>query len=95
MTQKQIIESVKGVHAEIDDDGVDIVYSDGLYDFDVRYVAWDGSFEVQVFACNNEVDLLINNKTISTLFDYVSELHIEWRKGLTDLEDTQNYLDIY
>tara|TARA_R110002074_G_scaffold400820_1_gene597145 strand:- start:2015 stop:2308 length:294 start_codon:yes stop_codon:yes gene_type:complete len=95
MTQADIIEAIKGFHPEIDTDGVDIVYSDGKYDYDVRYTAWDYLFEIEIFSVGGETPLIVANKTISVLFDYVSELHREWSIGLKELRDTQDYLDIY
>ena len=95
MTQLEIIEAVKGIHPSIDEDGVDIVYTDNYYEYDIRFNSWDYLFEVEIFSLGGEVPLEVTNKTISVLFDYVSELHREWMIGLKDLRDTQDYLDIY
>ena len=95
MTQTEIIKAIKEFHPEIDTDGVDIVYSDGVYDYDVRYTAWDYLFEVEIFAVGGETPVEVTNKTVSALFDYVSGLHREWSLGLKELRDTQDYLDIY
>lgn len=95
MTQLEIIEAVKGIHPSIDEDGVDIVYTDNYYEYDIRFNSWDYLFEVEIFSLGGEVPLEVTNRTISVLFDYVSELHREWMIGLKDLRDTQDYLDIY
>jgi hypothetical protein len=41
MTQAEIIELVRDIHAEVDHEGVDIVYDNGVYDVDVRFTSWD------------------------------------------------------
>lgn len=95
MTQAEIIEAVKDIHAEVDHEGVDIVYSNGLYDIDVRFTSWDCLFTAEVYSKESEVPLSILPKTMTELFDYTVDLHSEYMRDVINIIDTQDYLDIY
>jgi len=95
MTQKEIIELVKGIHPEIDHEGVDIVYSDGEYDVDVRFTSWDCLFTIEVYSKADDMPLPIQSKAMTELFDYVVDLHTDYMRNSLEIEETQNYLDIY
>ena len=74
MTQTEIIELVKGIHPEVDHEGVDIVYSDGEYDVDVRFTSWDCLFTVEVYSKADDIPLPIQSKAMTELFDYCSRI---------------------
>jgi len=95
MTQQEIIEAVKDIHAEVDHEGVDIVYNSGVYDIDVRFTSWDCLFTIEVYSKVEEVPLAILPKAMTTLFDYTVDLHTEYMRNISELRDTQDYLDIY
>ena len=95
MTQKEIIEAVKGIHPEIDHEGVDIVYSDGEYDVDVRFTSWDCLFTAEVYSKADDMPLPIQSKAMTELFDYVVDLHTDYMRNSLEIEETQDYLDIY
>ena len=95
MTQTEIIELVKGIHPEVDHEGVDIVYSDGEYDVDVRFTSWDCLFTVEVYSKADDIPLPIQSKAMTELFDYVVELHTDYMRNSLEIEETQDYLDIY
>ena len=95
MTQLEIIDLVKGIHPEIDHEGVDIVYSDGEYDVDVRYTSWDCFCTIEVYSKENDVPLPIQSKAMTELFDYVVELHTVYMRDSLEISLTQDYLDIY
>ena len=95
MTQTEIIELVKGIHPEVDHEGVDIVYSDGEYDVDVRYTSWDCLFTAEVYSKADDIPLPIQSKAMTELFDYVVELHTDYMRNSLEIEETQDYLDIY
>ena len=95
MTQKEIIEAVKGIHPEVDHEGVDIVYSDGEYDVDVRFTSWDCLFTAEVYSKADDIPLPIQSKAMTELFDYVVDLHTDYMRNSLEIEETQDYLDIY
>ena len=95
MTQKEIIELVKGIHPEVDHEGVDIVYSDEIYDVDVRFTSWDCLFTIEVYSKADDVPLPIQSKAMTELFDYVVDLHTDYMRNSLEIEETQDYLDIY
>ncbi len=95
MTQKEIIEAVKGIHPEVDHEGVDIVYSDGEYDLDVRFTSWDCLFTIELYSKADDMPLPIQSKAMTELFDYVVDLHTDYMRNSLEIEETQNYLDIY
>lgn len=95
MTQTEIIEFVKGIHPEIDHEGVDIVYSDGDYDVDVRFTSWDCLFTIEVYSKTDDMPLPIQSKAMTELFDYVVELHTVYMRDSLEIQETQDYLDIY
>lgn len=95
MTQKEIIELVKGIHPVIDHEGVDIVDSDDQYDVDVRYTSWDCLFTIEIYSKASEIPLPIQSKAMTELFDYVVELHTVYMRDSLEIQETQDYLDIY
>ena len=95
MTQAEIIELVKGIHPEIDHEGVDIVYSDGEYDVDVRFTSWDCFCTIEVYSKADDIPLPIQSKAMTELFDYVVELHTVYMRESMEINLTQDYLDIY
>ena len=95
MTQTEIIEAVKGIHPEVDHEGVDIVYSDGEYDVDVRFTSWDCLFTAEVYSKTDDIPLPIQSKAMTELFDYVVDLHTDYMRNSLEIEETQDYLDIY
>jgi len=95
MTQLEIIEFVKGIHPEVDHEGVDIVYDDGEYDVDVRYTSWDCLFTIEIYSKANETPLPIQSKAMTELFDYVVELHTVYMRDSLEIQETQDYLDYY
>ena len=95
MTQTEIIELVKGIHPEVDHEGVDIVYSDGEYDVDVRFTSWDCLFTAEVYSKADDIPLPIQSKAMTELFDYVVDLHTDYMRNSLEIEETQDYLDIY
>jgi hypothetical protein len=95
MTQEEIIELVRDIHPEIDDEGVDIVYDNGEYDVDVRFTSWDCLFTAEIYSKYGEVPLEMTSKTMTNLFDYVVDLHTEYMRDLKSMIDTRDYLDIY
>ena len=95
MIQLEIIEFVKGIHPEVDHEGVDIVYDDGEYDVDVRFTSWDCLFTVEIYSKASEIPLLIQSKAMTDLFDYVVDLHTDYMRNSLEIEETQDYLDIY
>jgi predicted ATP-grasp superfamily ATP-dependent carboligase len=95
MTQKEIIEAVKGIRPEVDHEGVDIVYSDGEYDVDVRFTSWDCLFTIELYSKADDMPLLIQSKAMTELFDYVVDLHTDYMRNSLEIEETQDYLDIY
>lgn len=95
MTQKEIIEVVKGIHPEVDHEGVYIVYSDGEYDVDVRYTSWDCLFTIELYSKVDDMPLPIQSKAMTELFDYVVDLHTDYMRNSLEIEETQDYLDIY
>ena len=95
MTQTEIIELVRDIHPEIDDEGVDIVYDNGEYDVDVRFTSWDCLFTAEIYSKYGEVPLEMTSKTMTNLFDYVVDLHTEYMRDLKSMIDTRDYLDIY
>ena len=95
MTQKEIIEAVKGIHPEVGHEGVDIVYSDGEYDLDVRFTSWDCLFTIELYSKADDMPLPIQSKAMTELFDYVVDLHTDYMRNSLEIEETQDYLDIY
>ena len=95
MTQTEIIDLVKGIHPEIDHEGVDIVYSDGDYDVDVRFTSWDCLFTAEIYSKYGDVPLEFTSKTMTEIFDYVVDLHTDYMRTSLDIIDTQDYLDVY
>ncbi len=95
MTQTDIIEAVKGIHPEIDHEGVDIVYSDGEYDVDVRFTSWDCLFTAELYSKADDMPLPIQSKAMTELFDYVVELHTVYMRDSLEIQETQDYLDYY
>jgi len=95
MTQLEIIEFVKGIHPEVDHEGVDIVYDDGEYDVDVRFTSWDCLFTIEIYSKASETPLPIQSKAMTELFDYVVELHTVYMRDSLEIQETQDYLDIY
>ena len=95
MTQTEIIAAVRDIHAEVDHEGVDIVYSNSSYDYDIRYTSWDCLFTIEIYSKDSEVPLTISSRTMTALFDYTVDLHTEYMRNLSELRDTQDYLDIY
>ncbi len=95
MTQKEIIELVKGIHPVIDHEGVDIVDSDDKYDVDVRYTSWDCLFTIEIYSKASEIPLPIQSKAMTELFDYVVELHTVYMRDSLEIQETQDYLDYY
>ena len=95
MTQTEIIDLVKGIHPEIDHEGVDIVYSDGDYDVDVRFTSWDCLFTAEIYSKYGDVPLELTSKTMTEIFDYVVDLHTDYMRTSIDIIDTQDYLDYY
>jgi hypothetical protein len=95
MTQKEIIELVKGIHPVIDHEGVDIVDSDDQYDVDVRYTSWDCLFTIEIYSKASEIPLPIQSKAMTELFDYVVELHTVYMRDSLEIQETQDYLDYY
>ena len=95
MTQKEIIELVKGIHPVIDQEGVEIVDSDEIYDVDVRYTSWDCFCTIEVYSKADDVPLPIQSKAMTELFDYVVDLHTDYMRNSLEIEETQDYLDIY
>ena len=95
MTQTEIIEAVKGIQPEVDHEGVDIVYSDGEYDVDVRFTSWDCLFTAEVYSKADDIPLPIQSKAMTELFDYVVDLHTDYMRNSLEIEETQDYLDIY
>jgi len=95
MTQTEIIDLVKGIHPEIDHEGVDIVYSDGDYDVDVRFTSWDCLFTAEIYSKYGDVPLEFTSKTMTEIFDYVVDLHTDYMRTSIDIIDTQDYLDYY
>jgi len=95
MTQAEIIEAVKGIHPEVDHEGVDIVYSDGEYDVDVRFTSWDCLFTAEIYSKADDIPLPIQSKAMTELFDYVVDLHTDYMRNSLEIEETQDYLDIY
>ena len=95
MTQTKIIEFVKGIHPEVDHEGVDIVYDDGEYDVDVRFTSWDCLFTIEIYSKASEIPLPIQSKAMTELFDYVVELHTVYMRDSLEIQETQDYLDIY
>jgi hypothetical protein len=95
MTQTEIIDLVKGIHPEIDHEGVDIVYSDGDYDVDVRFTSWDCLFTAEIYSKYGDVPLEFTSKTMTEIFDYVVDLHTDYMRTSLDIIDTQDYLDYY
>ena len=95
MTQEEIIELVRDIHPEIDDEGVDIVYDNGEYDVDVRFTSWDCLFTAEIYSKYGEVPLEMTSKTMTNLFDYVVDLHTEYMRDTVQMQETRDYLDIY
>ena len=95
MTQTEIIEFVKDIHPEVDNEGVNIVYDNGNYDVDVRFTSWDYLFTIEVYSKYGETPLELSSKTMTELFDYVVDLHTEYMRDLASMIDTRDYLDIY
>lgn len=95
MTQKEIIELVKGIHPVIDHEGVEIVDSDDQYDVDVRYTSWDCLFTIEIYSKASEIPLPIQSKAMTELFDYVVELHTVYMRDSLEIQETQDYLDYY
>ena len=95
MTQAEIIELVRDIHPEVDHEGVDIVYDNGKYDVDVRFTSWDCLFTIEVYAKSSETPLPIQSRAMTEIFDYVVDLHTEYMRGLVELKETRDYLDIY
>ena len=95
MTQLEIIDLVKGIHPEIDGEGVDIVYSDEEYDVDVRYTSWDCFCTIEVYSKADDIPLPIQSKAMTELFDYVVELHTVYMRDSLEIQETQDYLDYY
>lgn len=95
MTQTEIIDLVKGIHPEIDHEGVDIVYSDGDYDVDVRFTSWDCLFTAEIYSKYGDVPLELTSKTMTELFDYTVELHTVYMRDSLEMQETQDYLDYY
>jgi hypothetical protein len=95
MTQTEIINFVKGIHPEVDHEGVDIVYDDGEYDVDVRFTSWDCLFTIEIYSKASEIPLPIQSKAMTELFDYVVELHTVYMRDSLEIQETQDYLDIY
>jgi len=95
MTQKEIIELVKGIHPVIDHEGVDIVYDNGNYDVDVRFTSWDCLFTIELYSKEDDMPLPIQSKAMTELFDYVVDLHTDYMRNSLEIEETQDYLDIY
>lgn len=95
MTQLEIIEFVKGIHPEVDHEGVDIVYDDGEYDVDVRFTSWDCLFTIEIYSKESEIPLPIKSKAMTELFEYVVELHTVYMRDSLEIQETQDYLDIY
>ena len=95
MTQLEIIEFVKRIHPAVDHEGVDIVYDDGEYDVDVRFTSWDCLFTIEIYSKASETPLPIQSKAMTELFDYVVELHIVYMRDSLEIQETQDYLDIY
>jgi len=95
MTQKEIIELVRDIHAEVDYEGVDIVYDNGVYDVDVRFTSWDCLFTIEIYSKQGETPLEISSRTMTELFDYTIDLHTEYMRDVINIIDTQDYLDIY
>jgi len=95
MTQEEIIARVKGIHAEVDHDGVDIIYNDSQYDYDIRFTNYDSLFTIEIYAKDEETPLVLTGATMTELFDYVVDLHFAYVISANELEDTQDYLDIY
>jgi len=95
MTQKEIIELVRDIHAEVDYDGVDIVYDNGVYDVDVRFTSWDCLFTIEIYSKQGETPLEISSRTMTELFDYTVDLHTEYIRDVINIIDTQDYLDYH
>ena len=95
MTQTEIIEFVKDIHPEVDNEGVSIVYDNGNYDVDVRFTSWDCLFTIEVYSKYGETPLELSSKTMIELFDYVVDLHTEYMRDLDSMIDTRDFLDIY
>ena len=95
MTQAEIIELVRDIHPEVDHEGVDMVYDNGNYDVVVRFTSWDCLFTVEIYSKSSEIPLELTSRTMTELFDYTVDLHTEYMRGLTELQDTRDYLDIY
>mgnify|MGYP003148263151 FL=1 len=95
MTQTEIIAAVKGIHAEVDHEGVDIVYNDNNYDYDIRFTSWDCLFTIEVYSKDSESPLAILPKTMTEIFDYTVDLHSEYMRDIDSMIDTRDYLDVY
>ena len=95
MTQTEIIELVKGIHPEVDHEGVDIVYDNGNYDLDVWFTSWDCLFTIELYSKADDMPLPIQSKAMTELFDYVVDLHTDYMRNSIEIEETQDYLDIY
>ena len=95
MTQLEIIDLVKGIHPEIDHEGVDVVYSDGEYDVDVRFTSWDCLFTIEIYSKQGDAPLELSSRTMTELFDYVVDLHTEYIRETIEMQETRDYLDIY
>ena len=95
MKQAEIVELVKGIHPEVDFEGVDIVYSNGQYDIDIRFTSWDCLFTAEVYSKADDMPLPIQAKAMTEIFDYTVELHTVYMRNSLEIQETQDYLDIY
>ena len=95
MTQAEIIELVRDIHPEVDHEGVDIVYDNGVYDVDVRFTSWDCLFTIEIYSKQGDTPLELSSRTMTELFDYVVDLHTEYMRETMEMQETRDYLDIY
>ena len=95
MTQLEIIELVKDIHAEVDHEGVDIVYNNGNYDVDVRFTSWDYLFTIEIYSKSNEMPLELTSRTMTELFDYTIDLHTKYVRETIEIQEHRDYLDSY
>lgn len=92
MNQQQIIDNIKGLDFDINDDSITLAETYKGYFYGVEYNSWNGSFYLEIYNTTNEDILEILTSTYVVIFNFVSDLYNEKTKSISDIIDTNDSL---
>jgi hypothetical protein len=95
MKQQDIIDNFKSLNAEIHPDGASLIKSDSNYDYIMNFDSNDCSFNIELWAKDEEIPINIKNSTILALYDYYFWEHSKYVTEIRQIRETQEYLDEY